>query len=205
MKAQIWPRVQDYAVSFEHVGSTYVPGLAAKPVIDIDIVVDDARRLSRVIQSLESIGFVHRGNRGIERREAFRTPECPIKYNLYACIKDCLALRNHLLLRQHFRTNPLSRDEYSKLKQHLASTTKSKGEYLEGKTSFLIEILSKHGFSTQELEDIRKSNQESKRKLIIKASSQEAELWDENKLLKACRISTALRDWAVTMAVFVHQ
>jgi hypothetical protein len=52
-----------YALAFEHVGSTSIPGIAAKPFIDIDI--------PEIVQALSELGFIHRGNLGIEGREAF--------------------------------------------------------------------------------------------------------------------------------------
>lgn len=192
LKTQIWQAIQEWAVSIEHVGSTSVPGLAAKPIIDMDIVVEDVNRLQYVIRSLESIGYIHRGNLGIEGREAFRGPQGSIKHNLYACTKDCTALKNHLFLREHLRTNQQSRDVYSNLKRQLASTAISIDEYVEGKTAFIVEVISKSNFSALELENIRKSNEESRRKMTVKTVDQVAELWDENQILKVYRISTAL-------------
>lgn len=192
LKNQIWPVVQEFASSIEHVGSTSVPGLAAKPIIDVDIVVEDVKRLHSVIRSLESIGYVHRGNLGIEGREAFRVPPGSIKHNLYICTKDCTALRNHLLLREHLRANPQSRDGYGNLKEKLATTAISIDEYVEGKTAFIVEILARAGLSVQELEDIRKANEESKKKMTVKAANQTAELWDDNRIVKTYVISTAL-------------
>jgi GrpB-like predicted nucleotidyltransferase (UPF0157 family) len=192
LKDQIWPAVQANATSIEHVGSTSVPGLAAKPIIDIDIIVDDFKQLNHVIRALESIGYVHRGNLGIEGREAFRIPAGSVKHNLYACTKNCAALKNHLFLRDHLRTNSKARDEYGNLKLRLATSALSIDEYVEGKTAFIVDVLSKSDLLRQELENIRKSNEESKKKLIVKSADQTAELWDENKVLKIYRISTAL-------------
>lgn len=192
LKSQIWPAIQANAISIEHVGSTSVPDLAAKPIIDMDIIVEDFKQLNHVILALESIGYVHRGNLGIEGREAFRIPAGSIKHNLYACTKDCAALKNHLFLRDYLRANPTSRDEYGHLKQRLGTSVLSIDEYVEGKTAFIIDVLSKSGLSAQELENIRKSNEESKKKLIVRSADQTAELWDENKILKTYRISTAL-------------
>ncbi|HEX7508456.1 MAG TPA: GrpB family protein, partial [Polyangia bacterium] len=69
----IWPVVDDIAISIEHVGSTSVPGLAAKPVIDIDVVVR-ASEVTRGIVRLASLGYIHVGDRGIPQREAFESP-----------------------------------------------------------------------------------------------------------------------------------
>src|SRR5688500_3749321 len=61
-------------VGIEHVGSTAVPGLAAKPIVDIDVVVPSPEEISDVVRRLESGGYVHRGDLGIAGREAFDVP-----------------------------------------------------------------------------------------------------------------------------------
>ena len=61
----------ELATRIEHVGSTAVEGLAAKPIIDIDVVIAQETALSRSLKKLASIGYVHEGNLGIEGREAF--------------------------------------------------------------------------------------------------------------------------------------
>src|SRR5579862_585811 len=63
--------VGDIADSIEHVGSTAVPGLAAKPIIDIDVVVEADTDVSLAIERLAVLGYQHRGDLGIEGREAF--------------------------------------------------------------------------------------------------------------------------------------
>ena len=63
------------AVSIEHVGSTAVEGLSAKPIIDIDVVIEDYDKLDAVIDALGKIGYRHEGDLGILGREAF-TYDC---------------------------------------------------------------------------------------------------------------------------------
>jgi GrpB-like predicted nucleotidyltransferase (UPF0157 family) len=60
------------ADSIEHIGSTAVPGLAAKPVIDIDVLLRSASDLPLVIRRLADLGYEHRGDLGVIGREAFR-------------------------------------------------------------------------------------------------------------------------------------
>ena len=59
-------------VAIEHVGSTSVPGLAAKPILDIDIVVPDGDMAQEVQPLLESLGYVCQGTLGIPDRSASR-------------------------------------------------------------------------------------------------------------------------------------
>ena len=69
----------------EHVGSTSVPGLAAKPIIDIAIVVDSPKEVRLAIENLQSTGYIHLGNLGIEGREAFRNPQ---KCKIVGCLSS---------------------------------------------------------------------------------------------------------------------
>jgi GrpB-like predicted nucleotidyltransferase (UPF0157 family) len=61
IRARLWPVVAAGAIDIEHVGSTAVPGLAAEPVIDVDVVVRDAESVPRAVAALESLGYEHRG------------------------------------------------------------------------------------------------------------------------------------------------
>jgi GrpB-like predicted nucleotidyltransferase (UPF0157 family) len=75
LRQRIWAALGDVALSVEHVGSTSVPGLAAKPIIDISIVVPERSDVQTGISRLASLGYVHRGDLGIEGREAFANPD----------------------------------------------------------------------------------------------------------------------------------
>ncbi len=159
LKLEIWPSVQSCAMRIEHVGSTSVVGLAAKPIIDIDIVVENEIKLGHVIESLKKLGYGHLGNMGIAGREAFRSPNHKIKHNLYACLQKSTALKNHLVLRDHLRADSKARDEYSALKRRLASEFgDSIDKYVDGKTNFIISVLSKYKMSENELSSIDKAN-----------------------------------------------
>jgi len=97
-------------ISVEHVGSTSVPGLAAKPKIDLDIIVEEEAKVKAVIIELEKLGYEHRGDLGIKGREAFyrssnKIPDSGkgqewIAHNLYVCIQGIPSLQNHLLFYQ---------------------------------------------------------------------------------------------------------
>lgn len=161
IKDLIWPLVKNSALAIEHVGSTSIVGLAAKPIIDIDIIIPDMSYLDQVVKSLSIIGYEHRGNLGIENREVFKTLQPLHKHNLYVCSKDSIALNNHLTLRDVLRTNSALRDEYAAIKYGLAEKfPDSIDAYVEGKTDFILKILEKseNGLSANELETIRSAN-----------------------------------------------
>lgn len=159
LRAPIWEAVKDVALAVEHVGSTAVPGLAAKPVIDIDIVVPSPPRMTAVIERLALLGYVHRGTLGIEGREAFDSPMGLAAHHLYACVRGCAALANHLALRDYLRANPATAASYGALKTRLSEefpTDMSK--YISGKTAFLLDVLREAGFSDLTLDTIREAN-----------------------------------------------
>lgn len=159
LKALLWPAVQSFALSIEHVGSTSVPGLAAKPVIDLDIIIPDMSYLNQAIKALATLGYEHRGNLGIVERESFKSVNPLFKHNLYVCSKDSISLRNHLCLRDTLRSHPKLRDDYAELKKKLAAQfPDSIDDYIEGKTDFILEILKSHGYGPDNLEAIRIAN-----------------------------------------------
>lgn len=152
----------------EHVGSTAVPGLNAKPIIDIDIVIEKEDVLPVVIEKLEQLGYVHAGDIGITGREAFirtseHVPECdpPVHWpahHLYVCTSGVLSLRNHLQFRDYLRSHPEKAVEYSALKEQLAQTSGNIDEYVEGKTAFITAALQQTGMDTASLESIAEQN-----------------------------------------------
>ncbi len=157
--SQIELALADIPHWIEHVGSTSVPDLSAKPIIDMDIVVPEDVYKTAIIRNLENIGYVHRGNFGIEGREAFDAPEALPGHNLYLCSKGSLPLRNHLAVRDYLRVNPRFRDRYSELKLALARQFPDDiDSYVEGKTGFLTEILLLCDFSEDEIHEITAVN-----------------------------------------------
>lgn len=159
LRAKIQAAVDDAALSIEHVGSTAVPGLAAKPVIDIDVVVADRERVVTAIERLATIGYVHRGNLGIEGREAFSIPAGVPAHHLYVCPQGNLALRNHLAVRNFLRAKPDTARAYGALKKRLAAMFPDDiDKYIAGKTEFLIDLLRQSELTERELEQITRAN-----------------------------------------------
>ena len=118
IKAEIEDALGDLALSIEHVGSTSVEGLSAKPIIDIDVVIEDRLILDDVILALKKIGYTHEGDQGIEGREAFKYQgkEHLRKHHLYVCAKDASELRRHIGFRDYLRNHPEAVAEYSRVK-----------------------------------------------------------------------------------------
>ena len=141
----------------EHVGSTSVEGLCAKPIIDIDVIIKSKADFEPVKSALLGIGYVHEGDLGIHGREAFRCSPGGVKHNLYVCLEGTLPLLNHLTLRDHLRGHSEDRKCYGILKKKLAKRFYDDIDaYVEGKTDFIISILSKYGID--KLDEIRNAN-----------------------------------------------
>ncbi|WP_375561635.1 GrpB family protein [Bernardetia sp. OM2101] len=132
----------------EHVGSTSVPNLAAKAIIDIDIIYFDevnfANKFEEIKKALAKIGYFHNGNQGIKDREVFkRRPQNDIEnefdevldtitHHLYVCSSKSKELERHLLFRDYLRQNEKARTDYQNLKYDLAEkVNQQKKQYAE--------------------------------------------------------------------------
>jgi GrpB-like predicted nucleotidyltransferase (UPF0157 family) len=125
----------------EHVGSTAVPGLAAKPIVDLDLVVAP-RDLPAVIQRLAALGYQHQGDLGVAGREAFTTPPTQPPQHLYVCAPDSRELGRHLAFRDALRTRPATARAYAELKRRLARQhAADRAAYTDAKTAFVAAVL----------------------------------------------------------------
>ena len=114
------PSLRGVAVVVEHVGSTAVPGLAAKPILDIDLVYPPDVALAAITTELEPLGCRHVGNQGILGREVFKRPVAGtthgvldhLPHHLYACPVQGEEWRRHVLFRDFLRGNQTARQRY---------------------------------------------------------------------------------------------
>jgi GrpB-like predicted nucleotidyltransferase (UPF0157 family) len=120
-------------VAIEHVGSTSVPGLAAKPVIDCDIVVA-GQDVPAAARTLTGLGFRPLGELGIPLRWAFREPERLAGTNTYVVADGSLSLRNHLAVRDMLRADAGLRDQYADVKRRVGATAANIDDYGRGRT-----------------------------------------------------------------------
>lgn len=132
----------ELAVGIEHVGATAVPGLDAKPIVDIDVVIRDAGDFDAVAQRLARLGYFSLGDLGIVDREAFRAPAGTPRHHLYVCTSGSAALQAHLTLRDALRADPALAAAYGALKRDLAVEFRDdRDSYTEGKTAFIRTVL----------------------------------------------------------------
>lgn len=121
IKDELSAALGDIAIAIEHVGSTSVEGMAAKPIIDIDVAVK-RERIGDAILALSEIGYVHEGNLGIPDREAFayEGKEHLQRHHLYVCPEDSAELKRHMAFRDYLITHQTAREKYSRIKLEAA-------------------------------------------------------------------------------------
>ena len=151
LKSEFINELDSLILAVEHVGSTSIKGLSAKPILDIDMVINDVRLFPKLCVKLEEMGYIYQGNQGIEGREVFKINENELVsvnrkkplHHLYVCPLDSKELKRHLAFRDYLRQNPDEANAYEVLKKSLAATVNTREEYTEGKTEFVESVLEK--------------------------------------------------------------
>jgi GrpB-like predicted nucleotidyltransferase (UPF0157 family) len=142
-EARIRSSLGEAALSVEHIGSTSVPGLAAKPIVDILLVVEDSGDEPSYLPALEAAGYVLRVREpDFDEHRMFRTPEKDVHLHVFSAgspeIERCLQLRDHL------RENQEDRELYARTKRELASRDwPSMQHYAEAKTEVIEGIIAR--------------------------------------------------------------
>ena len=127
-------------------GSTSILGAAAKPIIDIDVVLRAEADVSNAIRALEKAGYHHLGDLGIAGREAFDSPADLPAHHLYVVVLGGREHDRHIRFRDYLRSHPDEIKRYSDLKKSLAARFRDDREaYTDAKTAFVEEILRRAG------------------------------------------------------------
>jgi GrpB-like predicted nucleotidyltransferase (UPF0157 family) len=128
-------------LDIQHVGSTSIPGLPAKPIIDIAVAVVDFDEAMVCIPLVEALGYEYRGEFGIPRRHYF-TKGAPRTFHLHMVEIDSAQWQNLLLFRDYLNKHPQVAEEYTEVKTQLALKYPQNREvYLEGKASFIEKVI----------------------------------------------------------------
>ena len=135
-------------IRIEHIGSTSIPGLGAKPIIDILVAINQLSDAKKCIEPLQMIGYEYQpGHEAhIPERRYFRKGEPPTEqhYHLHMVELKSDFWKKHLLFRDHLRAHPEVSQEYQELKKQLAvEYGKNREGYTEAKTSFIESIVVK--------------------------------------------------------------
>ena len=142
IRSRVEPLVADLDGWVEHVGSTSGPGLAAKPIIDIDVVVRTAAQVALAVERLAVIGYIHQGDRGIVGREAFQPPPRTPYHHLYVVVEGSKPHSDHIDLRNYLRRHPDEAQRYAGRKRKIAYLLgNDRDAYLTAKSDIISEFL----------------------------------------------------------------
>ncbi len=132
----------DRVAAIHHIGSTAIPGLAAKPVIDIMLVVRELADFGDCIAPLQTLGYAFIDYPQNVDRKFFRKGQ-PRTHHVHIVAQDNAELRDHLIFRDTLRANLELRDEYATLKYDLANRFKTdRAHYSDSKTQFVRRVIS---------------------------------------------------------------
>ena len=148
IKREIEAEIGDLILGIEHIGSTSVKGLSAKPCIDIDVIIKDYSVFNEIVRKLRAIGYIHEGNLGIMDREAFKYSNKPhlMIHHLYVCPHYSKELHRHITFRNFLRNNAEAVKKYSLVKEKAAELFPDDIEkYIEYKTPCIDELYSMCG------------------------------------------------------------
>ena len=122
IKCEIEEAIGDLIIGIEHIGSTSVEGMSAKPCIDIDVIMKDYSVFAEVVGGLKAIGYIHEGDLGIKDREAFKYSgkEHLQTHHLYVCPQYSEELHRHITFRDFLKSNPEAVKKYSLIKEKAA-------------------------------------------------------------------------------------
>jgi len=145
IRAFLEEKIADACLRIEHVGSTSIPGMTAKPIIDIIIVIEPGN-FPRMKNLLEELGYYYRGDQGQPGREVFRLKdETPLPiHHLYVCPKDNQELKQETAFRDYMKKHKADRERLRALKWELAEKfNNDKQLYIDGKDTLVKEITQK--------------------------------------------------------------
>ena len=143
IKREIEDAIGDLIIGIEHVGSTSVEGLSAKPIIDIDVIIKDYSIFAAVVSRLEAIGYIHEGDLGIKEREAFKYSDKSYlqQHHLYVCPQQSEELQRHITFRDFLVNNPEAVKKYGAVKEKAAQLFPNNIEkYIEYKSHCIEEL-----------------------------------------------------------------
>jgi GrpB-like predicted nucleotidyltransferase (UPF0157 family) len=140
-RARIEAAIGPYILEIQHVGSTSIPGIAAKPIIDIGVGVADFEAARVCIAPLEALGYTFHGEHGIPGRHYFTRGD-PTLYHTHMHETTSRAWGNLVLFRDYLLAHPDEARAYLELKQRLADRYRcDRRAYTEGKAAFIERIL----------------------------------------------------------------
>lgn len=142
-KERIFASLGNVVLDIQHIGSTSIPGMPAKPILDIGVAVTNFEEAVRCVPLMEQLGYVYKGENGIPRRHYFVKGD-PRTHHLHMLEIASAEWKHHLLFRDYLCRNAEVAQAYAELKQTLATQFAADREaYQNGKESFIQTVLQK--------------------------------------------------------------
>ncbi len=133
--------VGEYIIDIQHIGSTSIPDIVAKPIIDIGIAIANFEEGQRLIEPIQNLGYQYKGENGIPRRHYFVKGN-PTTHHLHILEIDSDEWKKHITFRDSLRKNKELAEEYTRIKTELAEKFRNdRLAYTEGKTDFVQYVL----------------------------------------------------------------
>jgi GrpB-like predicted nucleotidyltransferase (UPF0157 family)/dihydrofolate reductase len=174
----------DNCVAVHHIGSTSVPGLSAKPIIDMLPVVRDIQAVDQATKAMESLGYEVKGEYGIAFRRYFQKSKDVRTHNIHVYQENDPEISRYLKFRDWMRSHPADAKAYGKLKEELAVTSQDMLQYCNGKDAFVASIDAKDGYDgwrmVQALTDREWSAVRNLRQLYFFKSKEDPYTWTFN-------------------------
>ncbi|MGH3148390.1 MAG: GrpB family protein [Rubrobacter sp.] len=132
----------DEVIAVHHIGSTAIPGISAKPIIDVLLEAREVERLDDFVPEMARLGYEARGEFGIPGRRFFvKNARSRRTHHIHAFTTGSLGLERHLAFRDYMISHPEKAEAYSRLKERLAQQFPTDIEaYMDGKDPFIKEM-----------------------------------------------------------------
>lgn len=158
IKTHLGEKISQTCIRIEHVGSTSVPQMIAKPIIDLILVIEpqDFEKIKRL---LAEHGYYHQGDLGIKDREAFKLKDISLNsslphHHLYVCPIHSAELKKEITFREFLKVSKEYAERLSNLKWSLAEESNNDREaYMKGKATLCREITERALEYSKEMKD----------------------------------------------------
>ena len=142
-KVLLFSTLGDLVIDIQHIGSTAIPGMPAKPIVDMMASIPDFQRIEKYIQPLKKLGYEDRGQQGVPDRYIFvKGDEERRTHHLNLTEKDSSFWKEHILFLDYLHTHKEAVDEYAKLKTDLAKNfPDDRNSYTSAKAEFVKKIV----------------------------------------------------------------
>lgn len=136
-------------IAIQHIGSTAIPGIASKPIVDIMVLLHSVQLSSKYLEALDTLGYEYAKDRSSNERYFF-TKGNPVTVQLSLTDRSTPYWDRQIAFRDYLRKHPKTAKEYETLKRSLIEQYPSgKDEYSSGKSEFVAAVLLKAGFSSK--------------------------------------------------------